>query len=470
MTQMARGDPMSMELHAIPINDDENKDIFIIYRPLSGIAFVGNQALVDLAQDLAQVEQLQSIDQKHQPAYTFLEEIGFLEPDPPPPQTGNSDFQPITAVLLMTNQCQLRCTYCYAAAGELPAEYLTGEQGKAAIDYVFSSAHALGRPYFNLSFHGGGEPTMAWDVFKTCTAYARSKSMPVRTSLTSNGVWSRHQRAWILTNLDEVTISLDGRPQTQDRQRPFLSGSGSANTVFKTLEELDRHNFRYSIRMTATAPWKQLPEDVRYICEQTNCRIIQVEPAYNLIRGAHDAGGESDTNAFASAFMEAYEIATAGGRTLFYSGSRLGLVTDLFCRAPYDALIITPRGRLVSCYEVTDDAHPLSTMSTVGQYDGYEFSVNESARAGLHTLLTERQAGCRNCFCYRSCAGDCYTRAFDYEPGGHLVYGTRCRINRQIFQQLLLQGISQGNGVWRRPPSSGHQALPLNRESSVKIG
>lgn len=84
------------------------------------------------------------------------------------------------AVLLMTNQCQLRCVYCYAAAGELPHEALTTEQGRAAIDIVCQNAITLHQPQFEISFHGGGEPTFAWQVLKECATYARQKPLPAQ--------------------------------------------------------------------------------------------------------------------------------------------------------------------------------------------------------------------------------------------------------------------------------------------------
>lgn len=37
-----------VELHIVPVDEAENADKFIIFRPLLGLAFVGNRALVGL--------------------------------------------------------------------------------------------------------------------------------------------------------------------------------------------------------------------------------------------------------------------------------------------------------------------------------------------------------------------------------------------------------------------------------------
>ena len=120
-----------MEIVTIPIEAVDGKEKFILFRPMKSIAFVGNRAMVNL------VEALDRGEAPDQPeAVQFLRGIGFLEPDPPLPAIGQPVFEPTSAVLLMTNQCQLRCVYCYAAAGENPKEELSFETAKTVIDYV----------------------------------------------------------------------------------------------------------------------------------------------------------------------------------------------------------------------------------------------------------------------------------------------------------------------------------------------
>ncbi|MEO8355193.1 MAG: radical SAM protein [Chloroflexota bacterium] len=387
----------------------------------------------------------------------FLRRIGFLEPDPSPPPPVGKEFSPTTAVLLLTNQCQLRCTYCYAAAGESAWQELSFDLAKAAIDYVCENAQKTGKDNFELNFHGGGEPTLVWKTIEACVTYARQKPLPAEITLQSNGIWSAKKRAWLLNNLDSLSLSMDGSPETQNHQRPNISGRGSFNQVMQTIEELDRHKFSYGIRMTATAPWENFPMDVRFLCESTQCQSMQVEPAFNTQRGGHKSPGLDEVRGFAEAFVEASEIAARAGRSLVYSGARLGQVTSAFCRAPYDALIVTPHGTIVTCYEVTSDAHSLSCLSTIGRIDQGGIQMDAGARNFLHTKMAERRALCKSCFCYWSCAGDCYARTFKLGEEGHLQYGARCEANRFITEKLLLGAIAAGNGVWSAP--NGRLAL-----------
>ncbi|MBE2196293.1 MAG: SPASM domain-containing protein [Anaerolinea sp.] len=451
-----------MELYPIPIPGQAGR--FILYRPRLGLAFVGNTALVRLVSAYAD-GQTAVLDTK--PAIrAFLDSLAFFTPDPPDlPQAGGV-FRPCTAVLLLTNQCQLRCTYCYAAAGEAERQELTPELGFAAIDQVCQNALEAGRDRFEVTFHGGGEPTFAWTTLQVCTEYARQKPLPAKITMVSNGVWSPAQTEWILANLEGVTISMDGTPHTQDQQRPLVSGQGSSELVLKTITALDAHQFDYGIRMTATAPWETLPQGVRFICEHTACQQMQVEPAFNLKRGGHHRPDTSEAEGFSAAYLEALHIASSHGRSLSYSGARLGMITNAFCSAPYDALIVNGNGDVVTCYEVASPAHALSGMSVIGHIRGGQVQIDTAARDHLHGLMAERRAACQGCFCYWSCAGDCYARSFEVSEGGHQRRDGRCQINQHLTRELLLARMAENGGLWCGVQAVPHGARVVSQEEA----
>lgn len=437
-----------MEFYTIPVEDK-----VILYRPLLKKAFVGNQALADLVGRMiddpcgCQVKAPDNIQ-------AFLDDIGFLLPDPPEPPAPDRTFKPTTAVLLLTNRCNLRCVYCYADAGVQPAEDLTLDLAKRVIDRVYENALELGKPQFELSFHGGGEPMQAWTVIKGATEYARSKDLRAHVSMVSNGIWSPSQRDWILENLNGLTISIDGGPDTQNHQRPLASGKESFQYVLETIRALDEAKFTYGIRMTATSPWRgRFPEDVRYLCEHTECGVLQVEPAFNINRGEHQQALQEQAEAFVEAFIDAYDITQQHGRRLVYAGARLGLLTKMFCSAPYNALIVNAGGQLVTCYEIASDSHAMSKISTIGHVTEDAVVLEHGARDYLLNFLeTKQQNGCSTCFARWHCAGDCYTRSSVAEGDELRVSTARCTMNRAITAQLLLWHIMNGAGVWNGQP------------------
>ncbi|MEA4906028.1 MAG: radical SAM protein [Anaerolineaceae bacterium] len=438
-----------MEIHCIPVQDK-----YIIYRPLRRLAFVGNRSMADLALQSAGLP-AGAIPAGHPQALAFLESIGFHHPDPPPPAAPDvrAPFRPTSAALLMTGRCNLRCIYCYASGGEKENRDLSLEAACAVVDQVCRNAHAAGQPFFEVTFHGGGEPSLAWDTLSAIAAHARRRELPARLNMVSNGVWNRTQRQWVIANLDGLTISMDGGQATQDAQRPFPGGKGSFQAVMHTIRCLDQANFAYNLRVTATPEgFAALPADVDFFCRETGCQTIQVEPCFYSQRGGHHAPSPQQAADFAQAFLAAYDVATAAGRFMYYSGARPWLLTTTFCTAPLGgALTINPRGEIVACYEITDQDHALASSSTFGRWDAGQGSIAVEAgrRRTFLSSLADRRSACQECFCYWHCAGDCYTRAFPTHGAvGEWPYA-RCPVNRSITTGLLLRAIAAGGGVYR---------------------
>jgi uncharacterized protein len=443
-----------MELHLIPVEAAEG-DRFILYRPLIHLAFIGNRSMAKLALRYGDAPPgLQEFQE--QEALQFLEKIGFFTPDTPP-----APIQPSlsNAVLLLTNRCQLRCSYCYASGGEGLPKRLSVETGRKAIDLVHEQAEANRSSEFRVDFHGGGEPTLAWETLQELVQYARKKPLRARISVTSNAIWSEAQADWLMAHLDFVSISMDGSPSTQNRQRPLRGHQPSSSIVMQNILKLDEGGFKYGIRMTTCSPWNHLKDDVSYIIEHTHCRSMQVEPAFNTQRGMHSLPTQGDGDAFIQAFLEAYEIAKANQASLTYSGARPTTTASTFCSAPLKALVVNPDNQIVACYEITDQGHPLAEIASFGKIENGEPCLDQAARERFSTLLSERFATCRDCFCHWTCAGDCFARAFAEGPGGHLVKNQRCHINREITRYLLLDLIQSSGGVWRGSLSENEDSL-----------
>ncbi len=440
-----------MELYTIPISNADQDNAYIVYRPLLGLAFIGNQAMADLAKSLAE-DPIRPMDDD---VHTFLEKIGFLCPDPPLPQLpALEDFSPIGLTLLMTNQCQLRCTYCYAAAGDSPRQHLSLETGYAAIDYTYENLKRMNYPKFHISLHGGGEPTFPWKTMKALVAYAKEKPIPTEFSLTSNGVWSKQQTQWIMAYIDSVGISLDGSPQTQDTQRPMASGKASSRWVMQTLRELEANHRSYRLRLTAMPPFDRLLEDIRFLCENTHCQRMQVEAAFNTRRGGGYQHKLEEGLQFLQAFFAAQRLAEQYGRKLLCVGSEVGKITSVPCGSPFNTLIVTPESNLVACFEVVNDSHPLAELATIGWITPQGVEIDEEARLRLRQKLAERRASCRDCFCYWSCAGGCLPRTLSPGPNGHLEHGVHCELQRTLLREMLLKHIAAGYGLRKHTPQN----------------
>lgn len=428
-------------VYAIPFQDR-----LLVYAPLARVAFVANAAMARLTAQAVTAD----AGCEHGDARAFIDSTGLLEPAAPPP-TVDEAFAPSVVVLLLTRSCNFRCTYCYASAGGHSGAPMSPALARAAIDLATRNAQARGRDHISLSFHGGGEPVLAWDSLTEAVAHARRQPVVARISLATNGGLDAQQLDWVIANIDEVSLSCDGAPSVQDRQRPLAGGGASSDRVFATIAALDRHARPYGIRLTVTeSSVDELPANIDYLCCHSNCRTFQAEPAFPHGRALHAAQSLTAHERFVQAFLTAHDVANSAGRNLTYSGARPLSLTNVFCTAPHDALIVDGEGRLTACYEVFAPELELGPSFFHGRLlpDG-KIEIDQGRRQGLLARIAERRRLCRDCFCYFHCAGDCPAKTFDPSLGGHLHFGFRCHTNRAITLELLGRLACAAGGVWR---------------------
>lgn len=411
---------------------------YLIYRPLRHLSFFGNAAMAQLARDYCAEGDASLLDSFPE-VREFFSQIGFLEPDPlERVQTIPIVFAPTAAALLMTNRCNLRCTYCYAAAGEDPCADLPLIFGKHAIDFVSENAERLNVPNFSVVFHGGGEPTLLKQTLFSLAEYAMHKPRPALLNIVSNGFWPDGLAEQLMSVMSEICISMDGASMTQNRQRPAANGGPSFDKVMRNVEKLSAAGFPFTVRMTVTPQFfSALPENVRFLCEETGCTSIQAEPAFNAERGSHSMA--RDGALFSRAFLEAWDIASSYGKVLFYSGARPHILGETFCNAPMGgSFTVNPRGEITGCYEMT--GREGCGDAVFGRMDEHGFQIDENARQSFIKEILSRKDYCRECFCYYHCVGDCFTRGLKCS-GGEWPY-SRCQINREITLGLLLRSVA----------------------------
>src|SRR5436190_13662907 len=153
---------VSAELFTIPLEDDR----FIVYAPLRRAAFIANSPLVDFIADLRETGFVDGAVDPDGQITDFLRNLEIVDAgDEPLPITKfDGDPEPTTLTLFLTTACNLRCTYCYAAAGDTPTKFMNLEVAKRGIDFVVGNTRRKGTSNIEITYHGGGEPNVHWRV------------------------------------------------------------------------------------------------------------------------------------------------------------------------------------------------------------------------------------------------------------------------------------------------------------------
>lgn len=445
---------LSAEVFSIPIQDSK----YIVYAPVRRSAFVANARVVEV------ISQLRggAFDAAADPDGSLMELLRALEmvdagPESPPSFACAGDPRPVSVTLFLTTACNLRCTYCYASAGNGAPKFMALETARRGIDFVAANAAARHAPRMEVGFHGGGEPTLNWPVLTASFDYAREKAaeleIQLRSSMATNGVLSDDQADWIVAHLGGVNVSCDGLPAVHDKCRLTASGKGSSSRVTHTLRRFDAAKFSYGLRLTVTAEHiPALADSVEYLCSEFRPGYIQIEPVYTLGRGAAAPPAESDQ--FIEAYRAAAERAAAHGRTVQFSGARAGSLTNHFCCVSKDNFCLSADGNVTACFEAFSEDSPYARVFFYGRpaAEGGGYAFDRPVLDHLRNQAVEKREHCRSCFAKWSCGGDCYYKWMAATGGGEFNGSTRCHVIRELTKDQILEKIAVAGGVfWHEP-------------------
>lgn len=445
----------SAEIFIIPIEPDR----FLIYAPLRRAAFVANTTMVNVLVDLKDGRDGAPRDLSG-PAIEFLRRLEIVDagPETPPVTTFSGVPRPAAVTLFLTTACNLRCTYCYASAGDTPLRSMRIETAERGIRYVASNAADMGASRFSVAYHGGGEPSANWAVMAGSLDYARRLAgelgLGVDADAATNGVLRDDQIDWMAANLRSASVSFDGLPEMHDLHRPTATGLPSSGRVMHTIRRFDAAGFRYGVRMTVTSDQiPRLAESVDFVCSHFRPERVQVEPSYQL--GRWVGAPSAETEAFIEAYREAHARARALGTEVTYSAARLDTLTNHFCGVTQDSFALSPDGNVSGCYEVFSESNALARVFFYGKpdetSDGYVFNLPVLER--LRGQAVQHREFCRGCFAKWHCAGDCYHKSLATSGHGEFQGSDRCNITRELLKDQILDRIARtGGAFWHEAP------------------
>lgn len=358
-------------------------------------------------------------------------------------------YRPECLTVYLSNQCALRCAYCFAA----PARTLTSgrpclhpEVFAAAAELVGCNCAGKGRA-FQLCCHGGGEPTLHWrlllQLVRISKAIAKRNSVPWNGYIATNGVIPLKRAAEMATIFGTVGLSCDGPPDIQDRQRPLSHGGPTSFWVLRTADAVKGAGARLRVRATITPETlSRQTEILEYLVTELGADSITFEPVYDLgSRRRHDV----DPEEWAAQFMRARQEALRHNVELEFSGFRPEEQHGPYCNTLRQSLHLTPDGRATNCFLVVNGDHPGHNKHIIGGFDrrSGRFTLDQAKIALLRERTCRIGPICQDCFaayhCARSCPDACVLGDGHRSQETTTESSFRCRLNRAIGHALLNQ-------------------------------
>ena len=329
---------------------------------------------------------------------------------------------PIKAMCLhVAHDCNLRCAYCFASTGG----YGTGrklmplEVGKKAIDFLIEKSE--GRRNLELDFFGG-EPLMNFDMVKETVQYARKREKETgkyfRFTITTNGLMLDDDKIdFINKEMSNVVLSLDGRPEVNDRVRCRTNGAGSYEAVLPKFQRLveQRGQDQYYVRGTFTKYNLDFAKDVEHFAN-AGFEQISVEPVVSSPDQPY-ALTEADLPAIFAEYerlsLWLIEKKKAGDGVNFFH-----FMLDLDqgpcaikrlrgCGCGNEYVAVTPEGDLYPCHQfVGMDEWKMGSL-----LDG---TLNKGMKNRFAKATVYAKEECKACWAKFYCSGGCNANSQQY--------------------------------------------------------
>ncbi|MDR2801242.1 MAG: radical SAM protein [Desulfovibrio sp.] len=412
---------------------------FLIYSPLGGIASLLNaSALRALRRRMGKAVP----DPSFPSELRELADLLIRKPCEPPSETER--LNPLFLGILPTRRCNCNCVYCDFDAGEEKASDMSPAMAEAALTWYAHFLKDAGQDHMEVHFFGG-EPLVCRDVVETAVHRSRLLAglhgLSLHLEVSTNGIFEQEYAQFVGDYFHAVVLSLDGFRDVHDRHRPISSRRGSFSPARQTATLLSLAPTELCLRCcVSNLNIQSLEEIAIWFCEEFQPSVINFEPLTNNPKSR--AAGLSPPDPYA--FVRQY--AKARARTLHYGIKTVYAATEgepsqtSFCPVGKDVLIVSPDGRISSCYLPRKAWVERGLDMDVGRLSVQDgMHVDQDALLRLRGLVRAKPR-CERCFCQWVCSGGCHVQ-HSY-PGSSPAYGPFCIQTRLLSACRLLEDMN----------------------------
>ncbi|HHY46888.1 MAG TPA: radical SAM protein, partial [Firmicutes bacterium] len=197
---------------------------------------------------------------------------------------GQKPLMPVKALCLnVAHDCNLRCRYCFASSGNFGGgpKLMSGEVARRSIDFLLDVSGR--RKHCEVDFFGG-EPLVNWPVVRDTVLYGLEKAgalgKTVKFTITTNATLLDDEKIEFIKRYNmDIVLSLDGRPEVNDRMRTFADGRPTYDTVSRNIRRYieQKGDEAYYVRGTYTRYNLDFAADVMHLAD-LGAKSISVEP------------------------------------------------------------------------------------------------------------------------------------------------------------------------------------------------
>lgn len=329
------------------------------------------------------------------------------------------DFVPNNICLNITHNCNLNCIYCYGNGGMYNSKgaQMSKKTAFKTIDWMLNAVKVNNKPCSIVFF--GGEPLLNFDLIIDIVKYVNDtisndqKKRIVDFGITTNGTLINEDVTKKLIELGiRPMISIDGDPDTQNKNRPYKDGSASYKSVIEGAQIYSRlSKSKLTARVTATN--FAFLETILHLRKAGFGNVI-----ISKCTGAHGSifHNKKGLDQYIASTKKMYEYMYK--EIIIDNNTNLKVLNSSFisyidqiatmkanpwtCGAARSYCGISPNGTIYPCHRFVDNDD--FTLGTIFDND---LSKNKVSHDFIEKGI-QRTGKCKDCWIRTICAGGCY--------------------------------------------------------------
>ena len=394
---------MENEIYTFSIHEflPVEKDLFfLLYAPLSTISMIAS------SEDISKICNFLS---QHSEDESFAEIVSALLDRTPSKEAlskrifGTDGF--VNMSLLLNNKCNFNCAYCYSATGRSNAQ-LDEKKLFAAIDYFIDRKRTI-VPQLSLSFLGGGEPMLSWNLIEKGIEYAKKRAaieeFKLCFKIVSNGsIIPNEAIEYIRDNNINFIVSYDILEDIQNLQRKHF------DLVSKNLQDLSDNEISLSINSVITPlnVSRQIEMVEKIIQSFPKIDYLSFEPVMNLNEWSAKMIDNNFYNDFITYFLQAHQLAESHNIELSCSVLRnVDCVVERYCAGEF---AVCADGSITICPCVSSPEMTNYQQYVYGKIDDNgKLEINNEKLSALLKEDVHSHEECKYCIAKWNCGGGC---------------------------------------------------------------
>jgi len=371
-----------------------------------------------------------------------------------PSQGKQSVGQGITYFIFPTNECNLRCDYCYATKN--PTNMTKDMATKVMAWIIFDEEERLPNRNISIQFFGG-EPTLRWDIIEYVVDTMKEASIEwlggrnIRFGMTTNAtLLTEEGMQWLSSNGITPLFSIDGRHETHDKHRVYADGRGSWSNIDidLILKYFKNPEIRPTIMPDTVEHWI---EDVRWF-HSKGLYMVATEVDYSA-----DWTDEAMAKAWVAynEMADLYiELKRKGQKAWFkfiddgrnFLGSRKQ--TGHVCGVGRGSIAIDASGKLYSCQRYASFSDPSVSLGDVE--NGFDMVKLQQANSlKREDMFPDPDSGfnCETCHARYRCRGSCNAENYQELGDRRKITASHCKFLR-MWTTIAFRALASTGELW----------------------